>query len=677
MTAIRDRGMEMAAAVAVTAAVEEATEEVGTDTPLPVAARHPCFDHPFTVTSDDEDEVNEDVLVEEEQENSRKQRQVTGFRAKPDVQQFLVWLFDIENARRIIQSGTTAGTKLADVQREVASIVNAAMDELPPSSSAKKITRWTAQTVKDKFRYIKDQFDKCAKLMNSTGNGDTETSTLTETVSDITPYYDELILIFGSQLTRNHPPLRVSAAPGKATFIMDDPNLEERAPDEMKEDIKQGKSDLHTEKARFQEDVVEFRAKNKDRETLIMNLTKYKILVEGRAGSSPPKELKESKASKSSTRATVDSPRNVPLWNAPPYSKDFVPLPWKPVTGLKSFKWALKTRTPIKALCHPVIAAFTFLLSILPAAWIILNNPELESIELENFFSLDATSARSFLRVISGLQNLKKIRIFNRDHKILETFVFALFKCLPLSVESIQLDFSISPENSEFFEEIAVKVDTVHISSASIQGILTSCRVLTSFTIHHHFDWRSVLNLEDAIQTSWVCTGIETLDIAIEVEPSAVPQPGYRQCDMWGDFARQIGRLKELKSLRLMALPPIEGYGPGSGMYDECLLPGFLTLNQNSAAAVAVRKGFLSYLGTLTKLEDLQGSFHLNRDTLSEAEIDWIKERWQKIRMLELYPARHFSTSRMVDLTAPVKRIRSELGIRINAYPELKERVWC
>jgi hypothetical protein len=170
--------------------------------------------------------VDEEGYVEEELETSRGQRQITGFWAKPDVQQFLVWLFNIENARRIIKPGTTAGTKLADVQREVASIVNAAMDELPPSLSGKKSTRWTAQTVKEKFRYIRDQYDKCAKLMNSTDNGDTETSTLTKTLNDITPYYDELLMIFGTQLTRNHPPLR-AAAPSKATFIMDEP---ERAP---------------------------------------------------------------------------------------------------------------------------------------------------------------------------------------------------------------------------------------------------------------------------------------------------------------------------------------------------------------------------------------------------------------------------------------------------------------
>ncbi|KAG0260628.1 hypothetical protein BGZ95_004389, partial [Linnemannia exigua] len=189
-----------------------------------------AVDHPIAVISDEEGEVDEEGFVEEELENSGGQRQITGFWAKPDVHQFLVWLFDIENARRIIKPGTTAGTKLADVQREVASIVNAAMDELSPSSSGKKRTRWTAQTVKDKFRYIKDQYDKCANLMNSTGNGDTETSTLTAAVNDITPYFDELLMIFGSQLTRNHPPVRDSVAPSKATFIMDEPDLEERAP---------------------------------------------------------------------------------------------------------------------------------------------------------------------------------------------------------------------------------------------------------------------------------------------------------------------------------------------------------------------------------------------------------------------------------------------------------------
>lgn len=86
-------------------------------------------------------------------------------------------------------------------------------------------------------------------------------------------------------------------------------------------------------------------------------------------------------------------------------------------------------------------------------------------------------------------------------------------------------------------------------------------------------------------------------------------------------------------------------------MYDECSLPGFLTLDLrsdgeivsaqrlyqtahtstgNAVVGITFRKGFLSYLGALTKLEVLQGSFHLNRDSLSDAEIDWIKERGQK-----------------------------------------------
>ncbi|KAG0307207.1 hypothetical protein BGZ97_000470 [Linnemannia gamsii] len=521
-------------------------------------------------------------------------------------------------------------------------------------------------------------------------------------------------------------------------------------------------------------------------------------------------------------------PRNKPPWNAPPFPKNFVPLSWKLVTGLKSFKWALKTSTPATARSHPVILAFNSvsaplwhrpqLTSILPAAWIIFNNPVLESIELDNFQCLDALPARIFIRAISGLQNLKRIRIFSRGYKIPETFVFALLKSLPLSMESIQLDFCTVPDNSGLFEEIAVQddadfgleplvqrterfprltelklprhsvkytidqvdtilqrcpalrrfvipqtirehsghqlanflhgrcenvhhwsidqpltptllpvdgqdlletlsnirprrmkkllwkslhegatfnnmvfhgsilptlsrftytltslrfVDTIHIASASIQGILTTCSALTSFTIHHRFDWRSVLSLEDAIEGLWACTSIETLDIAIGVEPTAGLQPGYQQWNMWGSFVRQIGGLKELKSLRLMALPPMGGNGLGSRMYDRCSLPGFLTLNDG------IRRGFLSYLWDLTKLQDLQGSFHLNKHTLSDAEVNWIKKHWQKFRMLELYPTGHFSTSRGVDLPAPVKRLRNEFGVRIDAYPEEEEQVWC
>ncbi|KAF9536185.1 hypothetical protein EC957_012226 [Mortierella hygrophila] len=265
------------------------------------------------------------------------------------------------------------------------------MAELPPPSPpAKPRVLWTAKTVKEKFRYIKDQYDKCVKLMKATGNGDTESSTLAEAIYDITPYYHELVAIFGAQLTRNHPPLRDSATPGRATFVLNEPDLEERAPanpqnehplytsiksivsefttqsssgatvtgeslgskemkfhmdfierertacererralekekedwrertqrerdewnarmereredlrndtnrqrnllDELREELKQAKAAFQTEKARHQDDVIEFRNKNKDREVLVATLAKYKVLVDGRAGSMSPK----------------------------------------------------------------------------------------------------------------------------------------------------------------------------------------------------------------------------------------------------------------------------------------------------------------------------------------------------------------------------------------------------
>jgi hypothetical protein len=59
--------------------------------------------------------------------------------------------------------------------------------------------------------------------------------------------------------------------------------------DEMREEIKRAKLDLQREKAHLHEDVAEFRMKNKDRETLVTTLAKYKVLVDGRAGSASPK----------------------------------------------------------------------------------------------------------------------------------------------------------------------------------------------------------------------------------------------------------------------------------------------------------------------------------------------------------------------------------------------------
>ncbi|KAF9125457.1 hypothetical protein BGX30_000454 [Mortierella sp. GBA39] len=77
-------------------------------------------------------------------------------------------------------------------------------------------------------------------------------------------------------------------------------------------------------------------------------------------------------------------------------------------------------------------------------------------------------------------------------------------------------------------------IKTLRISRATIPWILTCCSALKSFTIENRIDKHSFITLEDAIQTPWVCTGIEKLHVRIEVETVVVPQPGDERWAMWG-----------------------------------------------------------------------------------------------------------------------------------------------
>ncbi|KAF9539777.1 hypothetical protein EC957_005071 [Mortierella hygrophila] len=177
-----------------------------------------------------EQEEEEEWTLDAGVNDSDQPHIVTGFWAKLDVHQFLVRLLDFENARRYLTPRTT-GTKLVALQGKVASIVNAAMAELPPPSPpSKPRVLWNDTTARQKFRYIKAKYDKCVKLTKATGNGDAESSILAADINDICPYYHGLVAIFGAQPTTNHPPLRDSATPSRAPFVLEESDLEERAP---------------------------------------------------------------------------------------------------------------------------------------------------------------------------------------------------------------------------------------------------------------------------------------------------------------------------------------------------------------------------------------------------------------------------------------------------------------
>ncbi|KAF9154271.1 hypothetical protein BG015_001384 [Linnemannia schmuckeri] len=210
-------------------------------------------------------------------------------------------------------------------------------------------------------------------------------------------------------------------------------------------------------------------------------------------------------------------------------------------------------------------------------------------------------------------------------------------------------------------------------------------------------DKRSYITLEDAIQTPWASFGIEIPHIRVEVETVT------------------IGRLAELRSLRLLTLPSLDQPRTGIEMYIQHMLPGFLTLNPRpdeeiipaqdtnqdfvitstdteaaaaadseeaiatqpsppievtdlvAPAASAIPKQvdtfcteFLCHLKGLAKLHDLQDLFHVNTNMFSDLKIEWIRIHWPELRMLEFCS---FGNSTVVDdLPALMGRIRDGSG---------------
>ncbi|KAG0259301.1 hypothetical protein BGZ95_004723, partial [Linnemannia exigua] len=157
------------------------------------------------------------------------------------------------NAVRNVKPGTVAGTKIGDVQKEVIGVVNATIRKFSAPNENKL---WKLQTIKHMYKYIKDQYDKCAKLVDKTGGGDTESLTMEDAIADITLYYPGLLLIFGAQLTRNHPPSRDASVHGQALFTLDEPDLEKQVPGAVSFAFSRSKANLNNKDHLFEASVI-------------------------------------------------------------------------------------------------------------------------------------------------------------------------------------------------------------------------------------------------------------------------------------------------------------------------------------------------------------------------------------------------------------------------------------
>lgn len=216
--------------------------------------------------------------------------------------------------------------------------------------------------------------------------------------------------------------------------------------------------------------------------------------------------------------ATIGNMQYMAPWIAPPRPQGLVPIPLQLPTGLRSFKWVFRTCTSTRIMNHPIAMAFDTSIvppqhqiqirSNLPAAWIIFNNPLLESIELETFQCLDAVTGRSLIRGISSLRHLKKLKTFNRVINLVpDRFILAFLKSLPLSIESVQLDFCTNFDHGGIFNELAAESD----SDADLPPLVERAEPFTRLTelmLPRHFGHYTADQVDGILQK---CPALERL----------------------------------------------------------------------------------------------------------------------------------------------------------------------
>ncbi|KAF9904139.1 hypothetical protein EC991_002974, partial [Linnemannia zychae] len=191
------------------------------------------------------------------------------------------------------------------------------------------------------------------------------------------------------------------------------------------------------------------------------------------------------------------------------------------------------------------------------------------------------------------------------------------------------------------------------IKSNGIQNILTICPVLEHLQVRVERCpvMGSYIELQDAIDSPWVCKKLKVLELGVmvpkmaDLESNQGPyykrSPTVRLSDAETDllaqyeqFYRQIGSLTSLTHLTLQAVSTKQG-NPSPVLYYQELepFPAMLTLGNGTSG----RPGFLNLLAGLTQLKELQGSVDSNNDEAKETmrweEAQWMKQHWPSLEV--------------------------------------------
>ncbi|KAI7819522.1 hypothetical protein BC939DRAFT_460008 [Gamsiella multidivaricata] len=125
----------------------------------------------------------------------------------------LDWVTDPENDARLRNVGRVSGTKLCDIYREVALLVNQQCG-----------TEWKSDEVRSNIRGIEKKYKDAHTLAASTGEGHDGSKGLLERIREICPPYDRLYLVYASSVVKNPLPLKQSVpapAPEESFFASD------------------------------------------------------------------------------------------------------------------------------------------------------------------------------------------------------------------------------------------------------------------------------------------------------------------------------------------------------------------------------------------------------------------------------------------------------------------------
>ncbi|KAG0206700.1 hypothetical protein BGX33_007276 [Mortierella sp. NVP41] len=298
------------------------------------------------------------------------------------------------------------------------------------------------------------------------------------------------------------------------------------------------------------------------------------------------------------------------------------------------------------------------------------------------FHCSDHVHARTFIRVISTLPQLRKLSLFSLGNNISASFIMKFFKCLPPSLELLQLRHYILDDVGDL-AELAVEGDADFGIEplAERPGPLTN---LTDLSLPSHDESYTVEQIESILQH---CPSLTKLVI-----PQHLPLTvgaGGRFIEMIQDHCPLVrgwtilqpngtnpeDRETLLDVLDTLPLNQVESLAWREYTEQDTVLAEGATADTDPAAVVIVnasidinRGGFLSLLGGLTHLEELRGSIHLATrnfsNVFSNVEVDWIQSHWPRLRFVEFYMQATMDQANLArDIPEPVLRLKNEMHV--------------